>query len=138
MASTVKVLVATAEREVYRGEAQMLVAPGVAGELGIMPKHSPLLCALTAGELRITVGEEEVDEVFVSGGFMEVQPDMITVLADSAERAVDIDEAAAQAAERKAKEVLEGKKDDIDYAVAEAELSMMTARLAWLRKKKKH
>ena len=138
MASTVKVLVATAEREVYRGEAQMLVAPGVAGELGILPKHSPLLCALTAGELRITVGEEEVDEVFVSGGFMEVQPDMITVLADSAERATDIDEAAAQAAERKAQEVLEGKQDDIDYAVAEAELSMMTARLAWLRKKKKH
>jgi len=138
MASTVKVLVATAEREVYRGEAQMLVAPGVAGELGILPKHSPLLCALTAGELRITVGEEEVDEVFVSGGFMEVQPDMITVLADSAERATDIDEAAAQAAERKAAEVLEGKKDDVDYAVAEAELSMMTARLAWLRKKKKH
>jgi len=138
MASTVKVLVATAEREVYRGEAQMLVAPGVAGEVGILPKHSPLLCALTAGELRITVGEEEVDEVFVSGGFMEVQPDMITVLADSAERATDIDEAAAQAAERKAAEVLEGKKDDVDYAVAEAELSMMTARLAWLRKKKKH
>ena len=138
MASTVKVLVATAEREVYRGEAQMLVAPGVAGELGILAKHSPLLCALTAGELRITVGEEEVDEVFVSGGFMEVQPDMITVLADSAERATDIDEAAAQAAERKAQEVLEGKQDDIDYAVAEAELSMMTARLAWLRKKKKH
>jgi len=138
MASTVKVLVATAEREVYRGEAQMLVAPGMAGELGILPKHSPLLCALTAGELRITVGEEEVDEVFVSGGFMEVQPDMITVLADSAERATDIDEAAAQAAERKAQEVLEGKQDDIDYAVAEAELSMMTARLAWLRKKKKH
>lgn len=138
MASTVKVLVATAEREVYRGEAQMLVAPGMAGELGILPKHSPLLCALTAGELRITVGEEEVDEVFVSGGFMEVQPDMITVLADSAERAADIDIAAAQAAERKAAEVLDGKKDDIDYAVAEAELSMMTARLAWLRKKKNH
>jgi len=138
MASTVKVLVATAEREVYRGEAEMLVAPGVAGDLGILPKHAPLLCALTAGELRITVGEEEVDEVFVSGGFMEVQPDMITVLADSAERAHDIDEAAAQAAERKAKEVLEGKQDDVDYAVAEAELAMMTARLLWLRKKKNH
>jgi F-type H+-transporting ATPase subunit epsilon len=138
MASTVKVLVATAEREVYRGDAEMLVAPGVAGELGILPKHAPLLCALTAGELRITVGKEEVDEVFVSGGFMEVQPDMITVLADSAERASDIDEAAALAAERKAQEVLEGKKDDTDLAMAEAELSMMTARLAWLRKKKKH
>ena len=137
-ASTVKVLVATAEREVYRGEAEMLVAPGVAGELGILPKHTPLLCALTAGELRITVGDEEVDEVFVSGGFMEVQPDMITVLADSAERATDIDEASALAAERKAQEVLEGKQDDVDYAVAEAELAMMTARLLWLRKKKNH
>ncbi|MDX8403323.1 MAG: F0F1 ATP synthase subunit epsilon [Mariprofundaceae bacterium] len=138
MASTVKVLVATAEREVYRGEAEMLVAPGAAGDLGILPKHSPLLCALTAGELRITVSPEEVDEVFVSGGFMEVQPDMITILADTAERATDIDEAAALAAERKAEEVLEGKKDDADMALAEAELSMMTARLAWLRKKKKH
>lgn len=138
MAATVKVLVATAEREVYRGEAVMVIAPGKAGDLGILPKHSPLLCALTAGELRITVGPDEVDEVFVSGGFMEVQPDMITVLADSAERASDIDEAAAQAAERKAKEMLEGKHGDIDIAVAEAELSMMTARLAWLRKKKKH
>ena len=113
MASTVKVLVATAEREVYRGEAEMLVAPGMAGELGILPKHAPLLCALTAGELRITVGDEEVDDVFVSGGFMEVQPDVITVLADSAERAADIDEAAALAAERKAQEVLEGKKEDV-------------------------
>jgi len=138
MASTVKVLVATAEREVYRGEAEMLVAPGAGGELGILPKHSPLLCALTAGELRITVDSEEVDEVFVSGGFMEVQPDMSTILADSAERATDIDEAAALAAERKAAEVLEGKQDDVDYAVAEAELAMTTARLAWLRKKKKH
>jgi len=136
-ASTVKVLVATAEREVYRGEAEMLVAPGVAGELGILPKHTPLLCALTSGELRITTGSDTVDEVFVSGGFMEVQPDMITVLADTAERATDIDEAAAAAAERKAAEVLEGKKDDADLAMAEAELAMTTARLAWLRKKKK-
>lgn len=138
MASTVKVLVATAEREVYRGEAEMLIAPGAAGDLGILPNHAPLLCALTAGELRITVGDEEVDEVFVSGGFMEVQPDIITVLADSAERAADIDEAAALAAERKAREVLEGKKEDVDLALAEAELAMMTARLLWLRKKKQH
>lgn len=138
MASTVKVLVATAEREVYRGEAEMLIAPGAAGDLGILPNHAPLLCALTAGELRITVGDEEVDEVFVSGGFMEVQPNMITVLADTAERAADIDEAAALAAERKAQEVLEGKKEDVDLALAEAELAMMTARLLWLRKKKQH
>ncbi len=136
MASTMQVLVATAEREVYRGEADFLVAPGAAGELGIMPKHSPLLSALTSGELRICNGEN-VDAVFVSGGFIEVQPDMITVLSDSAERATDIDEAAALEAERKAKEALDSSKDDIDYAAAEAELAMMTARLIWLKKKKK-
>ncbi|MDX8402911.1 MAG: F0F1 ATP synthase subunit epsilon [Mariprofundaceae bacterium] len=131
-----QVLVATAEREVYRGEADFVVAPGAAGELGILPKHSPLLSALTSGELRISNGEN-VDEVFVSGGFIEVQPDMITVLSDSAERASDIDEAAALEAERKAKEALDSSKDDIDYAAAEAELAMMTARLVWLKKKKK-
>jgi len=135
--STVKVLVATAEREVYRGEAEMLVAPGAAGELGIMPKHAPLLSQLKPGELRITRGEE-IDEVFISGGYIEVQPDMITVLADSAERASDMDEAAVLAAQRKAEEVLETQKGDIDLAIAEAELSMMTARLEWMRKKKKH
>ena len=136
MASTMQVLVATPEREVYRGEVDFLVAPGAAGELGILPKHTPLLSALAVGELRITHGEE-VDEVFVSGGFIEVQPDMITVLSDSAERAHDIDEAAAKDAERKAQEVLADRKEDIDYAKAEGELAMMTARLIWLRKKKK-
>ena len=136
MASSMQVLVATAEREVYRGEANFLVAPGAVGELGIMPKHSPLLSALTAGELRITTGET-VDEVFVSGGYMEVQPDMITILADSAERAHDMDEAAVIEAERKAREVLDLKHGDIDYAAAEAEFSMLTARLHWLKGKKK-
>ena len=135
--STVKVLVATAEREVYRGEAEMLVAPGAAGELGILPKHAPLLSHLKPGELRITNGDQ-VDEVFISGGYIEVQPDMITVLADSAERATDMDEAAALAAQRKAEELLESQKGDVDLAMAEAELSVMTARLDWMRKKKKH
>jgi len=136
MAATMEVLVATVEREVYRGEAEFLVAPGAAGELGIMPKHSPLISSLASGELRITNGDT-VDEVFVSGGFMEVQPDMITILSDSAERASDIDEAAAVEAERKAKEILETNQGDVDYAKAEAELAMMTSRLLWLRKKKK-
>jgi F-type H+-transporting ATPase subunit epsilon len=136
MASTMQVLVATPEREVYRGEVDFLVAPGAAGELGILPKHTPLLSALAVGELRITHGEE-VDEVFVSGGYIEVQPDMITILSDSAERAHDIDEAAAKEAERKAQEALADRKEDIDYAKAEGELAMMTARLLWLRKKKK-
>jgi F-type H+-transporting ATPase subunit epsilon len=137
MAAKIAVLVATAEREVYRGEAEMLVAPGRAGELGILPKHSPLLAALMPGELRVTNGEQ-VDEVFISGGFMEVQPDMITVLADSAERAADLDEAQAATVAREAEARLEAKNGDIDLALAEAELSIATARLAWLRKKKKH
>jgi len=134
--STVEVLVATAEREVYRGEADFLAAPGAAGELGIMPKHTPLLSALTAGELRIHRGEE-IDEVFISGGFIEVQPDMITILADTAERASDVDEAAALEAARKAQENVDTHQGDIDYARAASELSVATARLAFLRKRKK-
>lgn len=137
MAAKIAVLVATAEREVYRGEAEMLVAPGRAGELGILPKHSPLLAALMPGELRVTNGDE-VDEVFISGGFMEVQPDMITVLADSAERAADLDEAEAAAVAREAEARLEHRNGDVDLAMAEAELAIATARIAWLRKKKKH
>lgn len=136
MAGSFKVLVATAEREVYTGEAEFLVAPGAAGELGIMPQHTPLLTALIPGELRITRGEE-LDEVFVSGGYMEVQPDQVTVLADSAERASDVDEAAALAAQRHAEEALEKRKGDVDLAGAEAELAYLAARLVWLRKKKK-
>jgi len=136
MASTMQVLVATAEREVYRGDAEFLVAPGAAGELGIYPQHCPLLASLTTGELRITNGEH-IDEVFVSCGFIEVQPDMITILSDAAERAGDIDEAAAIEAERIAKEAVETHQGDIDYAKAEAELAMTTARLAWLKKKKR-
>lgn len=137
MSAKMSVLVATAEREVYRGECSFLVAPGAAGELGIMPKHTPLIAQLCAGELRITKGVDEIDEVFVSGGFVEVQPDMITVLADSAERATDIDEAQALEAERKAKEVLEGREGDADVALAQSQLAITVARLEWLKKKKR-
>lgn len=136
MAATFKVLVATAEREVYRGEGDFLVAPGTSGELGIMAKHTPLLSSLQPGELRIHHGDE-IDEVFVSGGFIEVQPDVITVLADTAERAADVDEALAIEAERKAQEVAENQSGDIDYARAESELAIAAARLAWLKRKKK-
>ncbi|PIP01868.1 MAG: F0F1 ATP synthase subunit epsilon [Zetaproteobacteria bacterium CG12_big_fil_rev_8_21_14_0_65_54_13] len=138
MSVTMSVLVATAEREVYRGECTFLVAPGTAGELGIMPKHTPLIAQLCAGELRITKGVDDIDEVFVSGGYVEVQPDMITVLADSAERASDLDEAQALEAERKAKEVLESRDGEADVARAQAELAVSVARLDWIKKKKKH
>jgi F-type H+-transporting ATPase subunit epsilon len=134
--SSMEILVATAEREVYSGQATFLVAPGAAGELGIMPKHSPLLAALTPGELRITNGDE-IDEVFISGGFMEVQPDKITILADSAERAADMDEAEIVAAQRRAEEIVATNKGDVDLAMAEAELGMLAARLRLIRKKHK-
>jgi len=134
--STMEILVATAEREVYSGKATMLVAPGAAGELGIMPNHSPLLAALKPGELRIINGEN-VDDVFVSGGFMEVQPDKVTILADSAERATDMDEAEIVAAQRRAEELISSNKNGVDVAQAEAELAMMTVRLMVLKKHKK-
>ncbi|OIQ00604.1 MAG: F0F1 ATP synthase subunit epsilon [Zetaproteobacteria bacterium CG2_30_46_52] len=134
--STMEILVATAEREVYSGVATMLVAPGAAGELGILPKHSPLLASLVPGELRITNGDH-IDEVFISGGFIEVQPNKVTVLADTAERAADMDEAEIVAAQRRAEEMVESHKGDTDMAMAEAELAMLTARLRMLRKHKK-
>lgn len=134
--ASMEVLVATAEREVYSGQATMLIVPGAEGELGILPKHSPLLSALNAGELIITNGDE-VDEVFVSGGYMEVQPDKVTILADTAERASDMDEAEIVAAQRRAEELISSNKGDVDLAMAVAELSMMTARLRLIRKKRK-
>jgi len=134
--SSMEVLVATAEREVYSGQATMLIVPGAAGDLGILPNHSPLLAALKAGELRITNGDE-IDEVFVSGGFVEIQPDKVTILADTAERAADMDEAEIVAAQRRAEDLVSSNKGDVDLAMAEAELSMLTARLHLLRKNRK-
>ncbi len=137
MASTMEVLVATVEREVYHGRASFLAAPSVDGELGILPRHAPLLAQLRPGELRITTESGEVDEVFIKGGFLEVQPDRVFVLADAAERATDIDEAEAAEAERRAREMLEKRTGDVDLARVEAEIAWLAARLAWLRKKKK-
>jgi len=131
-----EVLVATAEREVYSGPATMLVVPTAEGELGIMPKHSALLATLKVGELRIVNGEE-IDDVFVSGGFMEVQPDKVTILADTAERAADMDEAAILEAQRKAEELISSKNGDVDLAQVEAEIAMLASRLHMLRKSKK-
>ncbi|MDQ6963242.1 MAG: F0F1 ATP synthase subunit epsilon [Mariprofundaceae bacterium] len=136
MATSMEILVATAEREVYRGEATMLVVPGAAGELGILPRHSPLLSALKPGELRIINGENE-EEVFISGGFIEVQPHKVTILADTAERAADMDEAEIVAAQRRAEEAVNSQQAGSDLAMAEAELAMMTARLKLLRKRRK-
>jgi F-type H+-transporting ATPase subunit epsilon len=125
---TIDVRVVSAEGSIYEGVADMVVAPGELGELGILPRHAPLLTGLRPGELRIIHGAE-TEYLFVNGGVLEIQPDMITVLADSAERASDIDEAKAQAAKQAAESRLAGQLDQMDYAAAQGELLEQIARL---------
>ena len=121
--------IVTVERLVYSEEVDMVIAPGVEGELGILPHHAPLLTALTYGELRVKRGDEE-ESFAISGGFMEVRPDQVTVLADTAERAEEIDLARAEAARRRAEERLRARsQNDIDFARAEAALRRSITRI---------
>ncbi len=128
MAMTIDVRVVSAEGSIYEGVATMVVAPGEMGELGILPRHAPLLTGLRPGELRIINGEN-TEYLFVDGGMLEIQPDVVTVLADSAERATDIDEAKALAAKQAAEARLAGNLDQMDYAAAQGELLAQIARL---------
>ncbi|MBE7567596.1 F0F1 ATP synthase subunit epsilon [Acidithiobacillus thiooxidans] len=128
MAMTIDVRVVSAEGSIYEGVATMVVAPGEMGELGILPRHAPLLTGLRPGELRIINGEN-TEYLFVNGGMLEIQPDVVTVLADSAERATDIDEAKALAAKQAAEARLAGNLDQMDYAAAQGELLAQIARL---------
>lgn len=128
MAMTIDVRVVSAEGSIYEGVATMVVAPGEMGELGILPRHAPLLTGLRPGELRIINGEH-TEYLFVNGGMLEIQPDVVTVLADSAERATDIDEAKALAAKQAAEARLAGNLDQMDYAAAQGELLAQIARL---------
>lgn len=128
MAMTIDVRVVSAEGSIYEGVATMVVAPGEMGELGILPRHAPLLTGLRPGELRIINGEN-TEYLFVNGGMLEIQPDVVTVLADSAERATDIDEAKALAAKQAAETRLAGNLDQMDYAAAQGELLAQIARL---------
>ncbi|MBU2759373.1 F0F1 ATP synthase subunit epsilon [Acidithiobacillus sulfurivorans] len=128
MAMTIDVRVVSAEGSIYEGVATMVVAPGEMGELGILPRHAPLLTGLRPGELRIINGEN-TEYLFVNGGMLEIQPDVVTVLADSAERATDIDEAKALAAKQAAEARLASNLDQMDYAAAQGELLAQIARL---------
>ena len=121
--------IVTAERAVYSEEVDMVIAPGIEGQLGILPHHNPLMTALQAGELRIKKGGEEVS-MAISGGFLEVRPDRVVVLADAAERAEEIDVARAEVAKRRAQErLVEGRAPGTDEARAEAALLRSLARL---------
>ncbi|MGH1426918.1 MAG: F0F1 ATP synthase subunit epsilon [Arenicella sp.] len=135
--STMRVEVVSAEREIFSGEATMLIATAEAGDVGIYPQHTPMLTRLKAGDVRLMVegGEEEV--IYVSGGILEVTPKVVTVLSDTAMRADDIDEAAALEAQRKAEQALKDTKADMNYAKAKAELAQAAAQLQALKKLKK-
>ncbi len=126
--SGIRLDIVTAEQMVYSGEVDMVIAPGVEGQLGILPHHTPLMTTLQAGELRVKKGGEEVS-LAISGGFLEVRPDRVVILADAAERAEEIDVARAEAAKHRARERLAKKLPGIDEAQAETALRRSLARL---------
>ena len=134
MASTVFCSIVSAEEEIFSGEVEMVVATGTIGELGIMPGHTPLLTGVRPGPVRLILegGEEEI--FFASGGFMEVQPTSIHILADTALRADDLDEAAAVEAQKKAETELADQKADIDFARVAADLQEQAALLRTIQK----
>ncbi len=138
MGITMHVEVASVEEQIYSGPAEFLVAPGVEGELGIYPRHAPLLTRIKPGSLRIKVPLKSEDElVYVSGGILEVQPDQVTVLADTAVRAHDLDEAKALEAKKAAEEAVKNKTSKLEIARAQAELAEAAAQLAAIRKLRK-
>ena len=138
MAMTVHVDIVSAEAEIFSGLAEMVVAPALQGEVGILPRHAPLLTRIKPGEVRI-VTEQGADELvlYVSGGMLEVQPEAVTILADTAQRASDIDEAAALAAKERAEKLLADQKDDVDYAAATEELAEAMAQLQAVQRLRK-
>ena len=133
MAKTLQVDIVSAEQQIFSGTAERVIAPGEAGELGILPEHMPLLTRIKPGTVRIQNGADE-EVIYVSGGMMEVQPDRITVLADTSIRAHDLDEAKAMEAERLAKEALADRSGAIDHAKAQIELAQAAAQIAAIRK----
>ncbi len=135
MANTIHVDVVSAEESIFSGEAEFVVLPGEAGELGIYPRHTPLITRIKPGSVRIKVAGQEAEElIFVNGGVLEVQPNIITVLADTAIRGHDLDEAKATEAHTRAQEALQNRSAKMEYAKAAAELAEAAAQLAAIRK----
>lgn len=137
MTMTIHVDIVSAESEIFSGLAEMVFAPAELGEVGIAPRHAPLITNLLPGEVRVKVSNSEIQDYYVSGGILEVQPHLITVLADTVIRAKDIDEAAALEAKAKAEEALSDKSGKIDYAKAQAELSQAMMQLRTLDRLRK-
>ena len=135
MANTIHVDVVSAEESIFSGEAEFVALPGEAGELGIYPKHTPLITRIKPGAVRIRIpGQAEDEFVFVAGGVLEVQPGVVTVLADTAIRGADLDESKAAEAKKSAEEAMANAKSDLDLARAQSELVVMAAQLAAIQK----
>ncbi len=133
--STIHVDVVSAEESIFSGEASVVSLPGEVGELGILPKHAPLITRIKPGAVRIVRADnKEVEFVFVAGGILEVQPDRVTVLADTAIRGKDLDEAKANEAKRLAEEAVQTAKGELDLAKAQSELAIMVAQLAAIQR----
>ena len=133
--TTIHVDVVSAEESIFSGEAEFVVLPGEAGELGIFPRHTPLITRIKPGVVRIRQsGAAEEDQVFVAGGILEVQPNVVTVLADTAIRAKDLDEAKASESLRAAEEARKNATSDLEIAKVEAEISALAAQLAAIKK----
>ena len=133
MAMTMHVDIVSAEKEIFSGTAEMVFAPTVSGEIGVLPRHTQLIARMKPGEVRVRTGQEEL-HFYVSGGLLEVQPHVVTVLADTAVRARDLDEAAALEAKRRAEEAMKNRLSGIDYVRAQAELAEAMAQLRAISK----
>jgi F-type H+-transporting ATPase subunit epsilon len=130
MANTIHVDVVSAEEAIFSGEAEFVILPGEVGELGIYPRHTPLITRIKPGTVRVKIpGRDEEELMFVAGGVLEVQPSVVTVLADTAIRGHDLDEAKALEAKQRAEEAMATAKSDMDLARAQSEFAMMAAQL---------
>ena len=135
MAATMQVDVVSAEQEIFSGQAEFVVLPGEVGELGVYPRHTPLITRIKPGAVRIKVaGQADEELIFVAGGILEVQPNMVTVLADTAIRGQDLDEAKALEAQQRAAEARRSAQDAQEIATVESELAVLAAQLAAIRK----
>ena len=139
MATTIQIDVVSAEKSIFSGEAEFVVAPAIMGEVGIYPRHTPMLTTIKPGALRIKLADNAEEQlIFVSGGVLEVQPGLVTVLADTAIRGHDLDEAKALEAKRVAEETLKSNASEVNYALAQTELAEAMAQLQAIAKLRKN
>ncbi len=132
--ATIQVEIVSAEEHIWSGEGTMVFAPGIMGELGIAPRHTPLITQLKPGDVRVQTEDGKEEFFFISGGILEVQPDVVTVLSDTAIRAKDLDEAKALDAQKRAEDAMKDRASEMDYARAKAELVQIAAQLRSIEK----